>query len=157
SGVSDQVSSYNEITIDGRGRQQFYERSSQGSPYGIGITPWTAANLYIENSPVFFIGNIETPLLMMHGDLDAAVPIGQAMEMFLAMRRAGKKVWFLEYKHDDHELGESSAWDYTIRMMQFFDYYLQNAPPPFWMTGRKVSNGAALLNEFELDRSGQIP
>jgi dipeptidyl aminopeptidase/acylaminoacyl peptidase len=132
SGVSDQVSAYGQLNM-GYDRQDFYEKYSQGSPYGQGVTPWTNPNLYIENSPVFYVDKVTTPLLMMHGDEDGAVPYAQAIEMFLALRRAGKTVWLLQYEKAGHILSGKNAGDFTIRMKQFFDYYLKNTSPPAWM------------------------
>lgn len=133
-GVSDQVSGYNQLSFQsGKARQEFYELQSQGSPYGLGVTPWTCPDLYIANSPVFYITNVTTPLLMMHGNLDNAVPFAQAIEMFLSMKRAGKKVWLLQYKNADHILSGNDARDYTVRMKQFFDFYLKDASMPDWM------------------------
>jgi dipeptidyl aminopeptidase/acylaminoacyl peptidase len=134
-GVSDQVSAYNQLDGFGSARQIFYEQYSQGSPYGKGVTPWTHPELYIANSPVFFAGNVTTPLLIMHGVEDKAVPFAQAIEMYLALKRAGKKVWLLEYEKAGHVLhNDAKAMDFTIRMKQFFDYYLKGSKPPSWMT-----------------------
>ena len=159
SGVSDAVSSYGQIGY-GEGAQysrQAGEIYAQGSPYGLGITPWTAAQSYINRSPIFKIGQINTPLLIMHNDLDAAVPFAQGLEMYLGMRRAGKKSWLLEYPAETHGLFlRADAKDYTIRMKQFFDYYLKNAPPPKWMT-EDSSDTSLLTNPYELDYSGKQP
>ncbi len=135
SGVSDQVSAYDELNLNGgENRQRFYETFQQGSAYGLGVTPWTRPDLYIENSPVFNVAKCSTPMLMMHGDKDNLVPYSQGLEMYLALRRAGKKAWLLQYKNAGHILNGDDAKDYTIRMKQFFDHYLKGAPPPKWMS-----------------------
>jgi len=134
-GVADQVSGYNYLDGWGGSRQLFYEEGAQGSAYGDGVTPWNHTGLYIANSPIFFVGNVTTPLLMMQGDADRAVPFGQSIELFLALRRAGKQVWFLQYEKAGHVLwDDTDAKDFTIRMKQFFDHYLKDAPAPKWMT-----------------------
>lgn len=156
-GVTDQVSAYNQLGGDGGSRHDLYELSAQGSPYGFGITPWTRPDLYNENSPIFSVGKVTTPLLMMHGTDDGAVPFAQAIEMFLAMRRAGKKVWLLQYDNAKHSVLGDDAEDYTIRMKQFFDHYLKDAPPPIWMT-RGVPFANRLIDSgLELDKSGNQP
>ncbi|HVW15801.1 MAG TPA: prolyl oligopeptidase family serine peptidase [Mucilaginibacter sp.] len=157
-GVSDQVSSYDQYAADGAdGRQQMYEVNAQGSAYGIGLTPWTATSLYIENSPVFSVQNASTPLLIMQGDADTAVPFAQSIEVFQAMKRAGKKVWLLQYEHQNHGLSGVAAKDYTIRMKQFFDFYLKGAPPPIWMTRGVPASLKGIDNGLEIDTSGTRP
>jgi len=135
SGVSDQISGYNQLSniTKGTNRQSLYELNGQGSPFGVGVTPWTHPRLYSDNSPVLSVGNVTTPLLMMHGDNDAAVPFPQAVELFLALRRAGKKVWLLKYKGAEHFVTGNDAKDFTFRMKGFFDHYLKNALMPDWM------------------------
>lgn len=133
-GVADQVSAYGQIgAVDGAPRQSFYETFSQGSPYGIGVTPWTRSDLYIENSPVFRIGQVQTPLLMMHNRKDRAVPFDQAIEMFTGLKRAGKSVWLLEYEGHGHSVYGAAAQDYHIKMLQFFNHFLKGKPAPSWL------------------------
>jgi dipeptidyl aminopeptidase/acylaminoacyl peptidase len=155
SGVSNQISAYDQLNSGGS-RQGFYETESQGSPYGFGVTPWTHPGLYSENSPVLFADKVTTPLLMMHGDKDDAVPYAQATEMFLALKRAGKRVWLLEYPNAGHFVEGADSKDYTIRMKQFFDHYLKGASPPKWMTeARAISQ--TLKDPYELDSVTTIP
>ena len=100
----------------------------------IGGTLWDAQHLFIQNSPLFNVDKIRTPVLMMHNDEDGAVPWYQGIEMFVAMRRLAKPVWLLNYNGEDHGLRkDANRKDFAIRMQQFFDHYLQGAPPPVWM------------------------
>ncbi len=71
---------------------------------------------------------------MLHNDKDGAVPWYQGIEMFSAMRRLGKPVWMLNYNGEAHGLRqEHNRKDWAIRMQQFFDHYLMDAPPAVWM------------------------
>jgi dienelactone hydrolase len=134
-GTCNHVSGYGQLSRrTGSARSLFYETGSQGSPYGSGITPWTRPDLYIQNSPIFMLGEITTPLLMMHNLDDPSVPFEQAIEMFTGMKRAGKKVWLLQYDGEGHDLSQRSAEDFHKRMLQFFNHYLKNEPAPVWMT-----------------------
>jgi hypothetical protein len=77
---------------------------------------------------------VETPLLILHNDRDDAVPFEQGIEFFVALRRLGKPVWLANYNDELHGIRNSyNQRDFTIRMQQFFDHYLQGAPPPAWM------------------------
>jgi len=63
------------------------------------------------------------------------VPWQQSIELFTAMRRLKKKVWLLNYNNQGHYLKKKSpeSKDFSIRMMQFFDYYLKNKNAPIWL------------------------
>ncbi len=100
----------------------------------IGGHLWESLQHYLDNSPLFHADKIKTPLLMMHNDEDTAVPWYQGIEMFVAMRRLGKPVWMLNYNGEPHGLRrDANREDWAIRMQQFFDHYLKDAPPPVWL------------------------
>lgn len=130
--VSNMTSAYGGIRWQsGLSRAFQYEKTQSR----IGKNLWEGFDLYIENSPLFGIPSIETPLLMMHNDADGAVPYYQGIEMFMGMRRLNKPVWLLVYNNEAHNLRkQKNRQDLSIRMMQFFDHYLKGAPAPKWMT-----------------------
>jgi hypothetical protein len=130
--VSNMFSAYGGIRWgSGVNRQFQYERTQSR----IGKTIWDAPELYRENSPLFHLPNVHTPLLIMANDKDGAVPWYQGIELFTGMRRLGKPCWLLNYNGDDHNLMENAnRIDLSIRMRQFFDHYLQGAPAPLWLT-----------------------
>lgn len=130
--VSNMTSAYGGIRWkSGLSRAFQYEKTQSR----IGKNLWDGLEMYIENSPLFGIPKIETPLLMMHNDKDGAVPYYQGIEMFMGMRRLQKPVWLLVYNDEDHNLKKmKNKQDLSIRMMQFFDHYLKGKPAPEWMT-----------------------
>lgn len=100
----------------------------------IGATIWEAPELYIKNSPLFHLPKVETPLLIMHNDGDGAVPWYQGIELYNGLRRLDKPVWLLNYNDDEHNLmKDANRMDLSIRMRQFFDFYLLGSPQPKWM------------------------
>ncbi len=129
--VSNMFSAYGGIRWgSGLNRAFQYERTQSR----IGKTIWEAPELYRENSPLFGVPKINTPLLIMHNDGDGAVPWYQGIEMFTAMKRLNKPVWMLNYNGDQHNLMKNAnRMDLSIRMRQFFDYYLQGKPAPEWL------------------------
>lgn len=115
----------------GMNRQFQYEKSQSR----IGKTLWEAPELYLENSPLFHLDKVTTPVVIMSNDKDGAVPWYQGIEMFTALRRLDKKVWLLNYNNDDHNLTKrQNKKDIQIREQQFFDYYLKDTKAPVWMT-----------------------
>ncbi|MEX1002279.1 MAG: prolyl oligopeptidase family serine peptidase [Crocinitomicaceae bacterium] len=129
--VSNMFSAYGGIRWgSGMSRMFQYERTQSR----IGYTIWERPDLYIENSPIFGLPEVETPLLIMHNDKDGAVPWYQGIELYMGLRRLNKDVWLLNYNNDDHNLRKlPNKRDLSIRMKQFFDHYLQNEPMPIWM------------------------
>lgn len=100
----------------------------------IGATLWERPDLYMENSPIFEMDKVHTPVLILHNDNDGAVPWYQGIEYFVALRRLGKTAWMLNYNDEPHwPLKWHNRLDFNIRMQQFFDFYLQDAPMPMWM------------------------
>lgn len=129
--VSNMTSAYGGIRWgSGMSRMMQYEAGQSR----IGGTLWEKPLLYIENSPIFHVENVTTPLLIMHNDGDGAVPWYQGIEMFVAMRRLSKPAWMLNYNDDEHNLmRRANRKDLSVRMMQFFDHYLKGKPMPVWM------------------------
>lgn len=100
----------------------------------IGATIWEAPHLYWENSPLFAIDKINTPILIMSNDKDGHVPWWQGIEFFIAMRRLGKPSWLLNYNGEPHwPLKHPNRVDFQKRMSQFFAHYLKGEPMPQWM------------------------
>lgn len=129
--VTNMTSAYGGIRwASGRVRQMQYEQGQSR----IGASLWEAQHRYIENSPLFTAYKVETPLLMLHNDEDGAVPWEEGIQFFVALRRLNRPVWLLNYNGEAHGLRQShNQLDWTIRMQQFFDHYLMDAPPPVWM------------------------
>ncbi len=117
----------------------------------IGATIWEKPELYIENSPIFNIDKINTPVLILHNDKDGAVPWYQGIEFFVAMRRLGKPAWLLNYNNEPHwPLKRQNRLDFNKRMEQFFDHYLMDAPKPMWMEQGVPAIHKGIHQGFEL-------
>lgn len=100
----------------------------------IGGSIWEYPMRYIENSPLFFVDRIDTPLLIMSNDADGSVPWYQGIELFVAMRRFGKESYLVNYNGDDHNPRKrANQKDIDMRMLQFFGYHLKGDPMPDWM------------------------
>jgi dipeptidyl aminopeptidase/acylaminoacyl peptidase len=129
--VSNMTSAYGGIRWgSGVTRQMQYERGQSR----IGQNLWDAFDLYVENSPLFFVPNVTTPVLIMHNDKDTAVPWYQGIEFFASLRRCGKQAWMLQYKGEDHNLRERhNCKDLSEKLAEFFDHFLKGAPEPEWM------------------------
>ncbi len=129
--VVDMISAYNGIRWGtGLPRQFQYEKTQSR----IGGTLWEEPLRFIENSPVFQLDRVKTPVLILQNDADDAVPWYQGIEFFLSLRRLGKEAYLFNYNGEPHGLRRRpDQKDYTVRMQEFFDYLLKDAPKPEWM------------------------
>lgn len=132
----------------GMSRQFQYEQTQSR----IGKTLWEAPELYIENSPLFNMPKVTTPVVIMHNDEDGAVPWYQGIEKFMALRRLGKPSWMLNYNGDDHNLiKRANRNDIQKRQVQFFDHYLKDQPAPKWMSEGVPAISKGIDWGFELE------
>jgi dipeptidyl aminopeptidase/acylaminoacyl peptidase len=106
----------------------------------LGCSPWEQFSIYTENSPIFNVQNINTPLLMMHNKEDDNVPFSQAIELYTSLRRLRKKTWLLQYDKKDepnegHMISNSRVkqLDFTVRQQQFFNFYLRDIQSSKWI------------------------
>jgi len=128
--VSNMTSAYGGIRWGTGLARQFQYEMGQSRLSG---SLWEARPDYIENSPLFYADRVETPLVLMHGDEDEAVPWYQSIEYYLALRRTGKQAVFLQYRGEPHHPREyANKLDYSIKMKAFFDHHLKGAPAPEW-------------------------
>jgi dipeptidyl aminopeptidase/acylaminoacyl peptidase len=149
--VANMTSAYGGIRWESGLNRQFQYEKTQSR---IGATLWEKPELYIENSPLFHLPKVKTPLVIMSNDADGAVPWYQGIELFTAMRRLGKKVWLLNYNGEAHNLVErKNKKDISIREQQYFDWLLKGENPPKWIT-----EGVPAIKkgkEWGLELSGQ--
>lgn len=146
--VANMTSAYGGIRWDSGLNRQFQYEKTQSR---IGATLWEKRDLYIENSPLFFLDKVNTPLAIMANDADGAVPWYQGIELFTGLRRLGKPVWMLNYNNEAHNLVQrQNRKDIQIREQQFFDHYLKGAKAPVWMTSGVPASQKGKTWGFEL-------
>ena len=129
--LTDMIGMYSLIYRNTGGTNQAIFESSQGRFFG---GYWDNLEAYQRNSPVYHAKNVHTPLMILHNDKDGAVDQTQGIEYFNTLRRLQKPVILLEYKGENHGLRKpQNMKDYTVRMKEFFDYYLMDKPAPKWL------------------------
>lgn len=130
--VVNMTSAYGGIRWESGNNRQFQYEKGQSR---IGANLWERRDLYIENSPLFHLTKVKTPVVIMANDADGAVPWYQGIEMFTALRRLGKQVWMLNYNGEAHNLVErKNRKDISIRQQEFFDWLLKGEAPTRWIT-----------------------
>lgn len=59
-------------------------------------------DIYRQISPHYFAGNFETPSLILHGQLDYRVPVGQAFELFRTLQHRGVESRLIYFPNENH-------------------------------------------------------
>ena len=90
-----------------------------GGQAKIGSSIFDMPQLYFDESPVYRVRNIKTPLLLMHGRDDEAVPYAQSVEMFNALREFQKSATLVVYGGLGHLLDRHP--DSTHRILDWFE------------------------------------
>lgn len=94
-----------------------------------GAFPWNSPDFYVQQSPVFGADNVNSPLLLLHGDADTNVPVGESHQMYTALMLLGKDVELIEFQGDDHHVNARERrmrWWSTI--VSYFDMKLKQQP-----------------------------
>lgn len=126
-GMTNLTSFYGILSRRGDSQWLGWAESGQGR---LGGSPWERREAYIENSPLFYLDRVETPVLLVSG---TAYPgeAAQAGEAFSALRRLGKRVELRLYTGEDHWPGfwsEVSLRDFAARVFTWFDEHLAGRP-----------------------------
>ncbi len=129
--VVNMTSAYGGIRWEsGIGRTGQYEHGQSR----IGGSLWEYRDRYIDNSPLFHLDRVTTPVLWMENDADGAVPWYQGIEFFLAMRRLKKEAYMVVYNGEGHNPSKrADQKDIDKKMQEFFANKLLGAPAPEWM------------------------
>jgi len=96
---------------------------------------WEDPEAHHRSSPLHEIHEMETPMLMAHGNKDGVVEFFQATLFYNYARRAGKQMVLLVYEDEDHGFSEkANQIDYHRRILEWFGHYLKGEPAPAWIT-----------------------
>lgn len=73
--------------------------------YGADAPPWEQPERYRTNSPIWRVADVQTPLMLVHGEMDF-IPIQQAEEFFTALYRRDKRVSLVRYGGEGHTIAD---------------------------------------------------
>lgn len=98
--------------------------------------PWDDWQGYLESSPIYHADKHRTPLLILHGEDDPRVNVGQSRELYRHLQvRNQAPVRFVTYPGEGHgNRRAASRFDYNLRQLRWLEYYLKGPggdPPDF--------------------------
>jgi dipeptidyl aminopeptidase/acylaminoacyl peptidase len=95
----------------------------------IGGTPLDDPDEYRRRSPVSFLANVNTPVLLLHHEGDLRCPIGQSEEIFHALKVLGKEVEFVRYPSGFHTYNTQAPSQIADHARRIVGWYQSHAPP----------------------------
>ncbi len=101
-----------------------------GNRKGMGMRDlWDSEGWLMERSPIRYVQNVNTPVLIIHSEQDYRCPMEQAEQWYIALKRLGKTVEFARFAGESHELSRSGKpWNRRERLrhiLRWFDKFLK--------------------------------
>ena len=87
--------------------------------------PYADPSLYIEHSPHASVADIRTPMLVIHGEKDARVPISEGLRLWTDLMRHGVDAKFLYFPDENHWIlkpQNARVWYETV--LSFLDQHV---------------------------------
>lgn len=119
---------YELTTFMGEGNAWRLIPSAFGYPWEEGVKQMLDAN-----SPMSYVANINTPLLIIHGDQDLRTGVSQSEMLYKSLKILNKPVEYIRYPKEGHELTRSGnpgrMMDHLLRVIEFFERYANHPEP----------------------------
>jgi len=96
-----------------------------------GVPPWDDIERYLEHSPLTYVKNIRTPLLIVHGESDLRCSIIESEQLFVALKKLGRDVVFVRVPDEGHGFGALGRLRHRLErwriILDWFGQYLAPA------------------------------
>jgi dipeptidyl aminopeptidase/acylaminoacyl peptidase len=91
--------------------------------------PWEDLERYWKHSPISYIGNVDTPTLLIHSEHDHRCPIEQCEQAFIALKTLGVETEMVRFPDEPHGLSRTGRTDRRISRLnhisRWMDKYLK--------------------------------
>ena len=103
--------------------------SYRGHSITWGKNPWDNVEELLKKSPITYVKNVNTPLLIIHSENDYRCPMGQDELLFTALKKLGKTTEFIRFPDEPHGLSRTGKPKHRVERLQhiirWFDRYLK--------------------------------
>jgi dipeptidyl aminopeptidase/acylaminoacyl peptidase len=92
---------------------------------GMGVPPWENPQRYVQNSPIYFLDRVTTPLIIQAGGSDTPI-VPYSDQVFVGLKALHKDVTYLRYDDEAHLLeNPANQRDFWNRTLAFWDRHLK--------------------------------
>ncbi len=109
----------------------FYGTSDIGYNFAaaeVAGNPWDDLEKLWQQSPLKYVANVSTPLLILHAEDDHRCPIEQAEQLFVALKRLGKETRLVRFPDEGHELSRSGRPDRRVQRLGAISAWFEAHP-----------------------------
>jgi acylaminoacyl-peptidase len=86
----------------------------------IGGDPWDAEEKLLGDSPLRYVKNVETPLLVVHSLEDYRCPVPEGMQFFTALRVLGKEAEMVLFPGENHDLSRTGKPKHRVARLEHY-------------------------------------
>jgi dipeptidyl aminopeptidase/acylaminoacyl peptidase len=94
--------------------------------------PWETPGFYLERSPITYVRQMRTPLLILHSENDLRCPIEQGEQLFVALKKQGVPTLFVRFPGESHDLSRNGQPKHRLERLRhiltWFRAYLVSGP-----------------------------
>jgi len=87
--------------------------------------PWAPDNLYKPLSPIMYVENVHTPLMILHSSEDTRTPIDQTLQEFNALKILGRTVTYIDVPGENHDLSRTGSPIHRVERMNIMLEWLK--------------------------------
>jgi dipeptidyl aminopeptidase/acylaminoacyl peptidase len=99
------------------------------TPYGFGPY-WDPDSRNYAESPLTFVQNVHTPLLILHSEQDTRTPIDQTLQEFTALKILGRTVEFVDVPGENHDLSRTGSPLHRVERLHILSGWLSRYLKP---------------------------
>ncbi len=92
--------------------------------------PWENPQFYLERSPLTYVRQIRTPLLILHSEQDLRCPIEQAEQLFVALKKQGTPTLFVRFPNESHDLSRNGQPRHRLERLRHILTWFRTYLPP---------------------------
>ncbi|HKV43898.1 MAG TPA: S9 family peptidase [bacterium] len=80
--------------------------------------PWESPGFYLERSPITYVRQMRTPLLILHSENDLRCPIEQGEQLFIALKKQGTPTLFVRFPGESHDLSRNGQPKHRVERLR---------------------------------------
>ncbi len=107
----------------------FASSNGLGGEYAWG-KPWDPASRNAADSPLTYVENVHTPVMLVHSIEDTETPLDQTLDEFSALKQLGRTAVFVEVPHENHDLNRVGTPIHRVERLKIFtDWFAKYLHP----------------------------